>query len=186
MRIVGGEARSRQIYLPKKCRIRPTSDKIKETLFNILHDVEGKKFLDLFAGSGNVGIEALSRGATRVVFIEKNVVLAKAIEKNVESLGLGLRCEVLRNEMGRGIRELGERGEKFETLFADPPYETGLIKKTLKNLEDGKLLTSSSIIVVQHSKREALPESMSDHYVLQDQRIYGDTALSFLIIHSNE
>jgi 16S rRNA (guanine(966)-N(2))-methyltransferase RsmD len=186
MRIVGGEARNRQIYLPKKCRIRPTSDKIKETLFNILRDVEGKSFLDLFAGSGNVGIEALSRGAARVVFIERNVVLTNAIEKNVESLGLRLRCQMLKMEVGRGIRELGERGEKFDTLFADPPYETGLIKKTLKNLEDGRLFTGSSTIVVQHSKREALPESMSDHYVLQDQRIYGDTALSFLIIHSNE
>jgi len=186
MRIIGGTARSRQIYLPKKCRIRPTSDKIKETLFNILHDVQGENFLDLFAGSGSVGMEALSRGAARVVFIEKNVVLANAIKNNVENLGLRPQCEMLIMEVGRGIRELGEKREKFDTLFADPPYEKGLIKKTLKNLEDGRLFTGSSTIVVQHSKRETLPESMSDHYVLRDQRIYGDTALSFLIIHSNE
>jgi 16S rRNA (guanine(966)-N(2))-methyltransferase RsmD len=180
MRIIGGADKGRQIRVPKGYNARPTSDKTKETLFNILHCIEGKHFLDLFAGCGNVGIEALSRGAARAVFIEKKKVMANAIEININNLGYAHRCDVLKIDVARGIKELAARAEKFDVLFADPPYEKGLIQKTLQYLEDGRLCCREGVIVMQHSTRESLQEALLDSYVLDSQRKCGDTVLSFL------
>jgi 16S rRNA (guanine966-N2)-methyltransferase len=180
MRIIGGVAKGRRIHLPRGCNIRPTSDRTRETLFNILHPMEGKMFLDMFAGSGNVGFEALSRGAARAVFVEKNIALANAIRRNIEDFGFGERSEALAMELRRGIRELSARGETFDILFADPPYERGFIRKTLQYLEDGMLFSQEGFIVIQHSVRESLQQKEADQYILMDQRRSGDTTLSFL------
>jgi 16S rRNA (guanine966-N2)-methyltransferase len=180
MRIIGGEAKGRRIYLPRGSNIRPTSDRTKEALFNILQPIEGKIFLDMFAGSGNVGFEALSRGAARVVFVEKNTALANAIRKNIKDFGFNERSEVLTIELRRGIQELAAREETFDVLFADPPYERELVGKTLQCLEDGKLFSREGIIVIQHSVREILQETTNNQYTLTDQRRSGDTVLSFL------
>lgn len=180
MRIIGGEAKGRRIYLPRGSNIRPTSDRTKEALFNILQPIAGKIFLDMFAGSGNVGFEALSRGAARVVFVEKNIALANSIRKNIKDFGFSERSEALTIELRRGIQELTARGEKFDVLFADPPYERDLIGKTLQYLEDGRLFSREGIIVIQHSVRETLQETTSNQYTLTDQRRSGDTVLSFL------
>jgi len=180
MRIISGEARGRRFSLPKRSSIRPTSDRIKEALFNILHPLTGRVFLDIFAGSGNVGLEALSRRASRVVFIERNAILAGAIKKNVMEFGFRERCETLTMEVGRGIRELVARGERFDILFIDPPYERDLIEKTLQHLEDGALFLDDARIVIQHSAKETLPKTLSNRYILTDQRKYGYTRLSFL------
>jgi 16S rRNA (guanine(966)-N(2))-methyltransferase RsmD len=129
MRIIGGDAKGRRIHSPKRSKIRPTSDGIKESLFNILPEVSEKSFLDLFAGTGNVGIEALSRGASKVVFIEKNAVMANSIKRNLEEFGLSGKYEILTTEASKGIRQLQKRRERFDYLFADPPYEKGFIEK---------------------------------------------------------
>jgi 16S rRNA (guanine966-N2)-methyltransferase len=186
MRIISGEAGRRRFFLPKGCSIRPTSDRVKEALFNILHPVSGQSFLDLFAGSGNVGFEALSRGASRVVFVEQNVVLANAIRENLTAFGFRERCITLAMGVGRGIQELAVRGERFDILFADPPYEKKMIEETLLYLEDGKLLLDDAVIVLQHSVRETLPKSLSNRYILTDQRKYGYTGLSFLKLAAGE
>lgn len=186
MRIIGGEAKGRRIYLPKGCQLRPTSDRIKEALFNILHSMDGKIFLDLFAGSGSIGLEALSRGATRVVFIDNDWNMVNAIKKNVDNFGFHTRSAILTMEVGRAIQKLKVKGEKFDILFADPPYEKGLINKTLQYLEDGKLLTRHALTVIQHSIRETLPETLAEHDLLIDQRRSGDTTLSFLKLNPGE
>lgn len=180
MRIIGGTAKGRRIYLPKGCGIRPTSDRIKETLFNILQPIEGKAFLEVFAGSGNMGIEALSRGASRVVLIEKDFALAKAIRKNIDTFGFGEHSETLAMEVKRGVRLLCARGEQFDIVFADPPYEINLVEMTLQYLKDGRLLLPDGIIAIQHSMRETCPNTLADQYVLTAQRRCGDTTLSFL------
>lgn len=180
MRIIGGESKGRRLFLPKGCQIRPTSDRVKESLFNILYPVDGKSFLDLFAGSGNVGLEALSRGAAKVMFIEKDSNLANAIAKNRDDFGYSNIGEVIALEVESGIHKLCKKGEKFDILFADPPYETGYIKRTLQYLEDGRLVRIGGTIVIQHSIREIFQDTLSSHYIFTDQRIYGDTALSFL------
>lgn len=179
MRIIGGVVKGRRIYSPKKSTIRPTADIIKESLFNILYEVSGKTFLDLFAGSGNVGLEALSRGAGKVVFVEKSAVMVNAIKKNLGDLGFRDKYEILATEVAKGIRQIHKKGESFDLLFADPPYDKGHVEETLWHLSKGNIVSSGGIIIIQHSIRESLPIEGTDIFILTDQRRYGDTLISF-------
>jgi len=180
MRIIGGESRGRAIRLPGGCRIRPTADRVKEALFNILEPVEGKSFIDVFAGCGNVGLEALSRGARGSVFVEKDLRLIEAIRENLRLLGFEGRAEVIAADAEKGVRRLRKRGERFDILFADPPYEEGFLSVIIKCLEGAELLTENGIIILQHSLREPLKQSFTQALAVTDQRRYGDTLLSFL------
>lgn len=180
MRIIGGEARGRPIRLPVGCRIRPTADRVKESLFNILNPVEGAYFLDIYAGCGNVGLEALSRGARGSVFVEKDPRLADAIRENLRLLGYERQGEVIAAGAEQGLRRLGKRGERFDVLFADPPYDEDFLPEILGCLEGAELLAENGIIVLQHSVREDPKESITQTLVMTDQRRYGDTLLSFL------
>ena len=180
MRIIGGEARGRPIRLPGECRIRPTADRVKKSLFDILHPVTGKSFLDLFAGSGNVGLEALSRGARFSIFVERDVRLVEAIRKSLVQIGFSERAEVIAADAGRGLWHLVQKGTRFDILFADPPYDEGLARETLQWLGKGDVLTENGIVVLQHSVREKLEGSQAQVLVIADQRRYGDTILSFL------
>jgi 16S rRNA (guanine966-N2)-methyltransferase len=180
MRIIGGEARGRVVRLPAGSRIRPTADRVKESLFNILHSVEGSYFLDLFAGSGNVGLETLSRGARFSIFVERDVRLVEAIRKNLAQLGFSERAEVIAADAERGLGRLVQRKERFDIVFADPPYDEGLARETLQWLGKEDVLTENGIVVLQHSVREELEGSRVQALVMADQRRYGDTMLSFL------
>ena len=180
MRIIGGEARGRPIRLPAGCRIRPTADRVKESLFNILHTVEGAYFLDIYAGCGNVGLEALSRGARGSVFVEKDLRLVDAIRENLRLLGFEGQGEVIATGAEQGLRRLEKRGERFDILFADPPYDEGFLPEILMCLEGAELLAENGMIVLQHSVREDPKESLPQTLVMTDQRRYGDTLLSFL------
>jgi 16S rRNA (guanine966-N2)-methyltransferase len=180
MRIIGGEAKGRRIHVPRGCRIRPTADRVKESLFNILHPLEGASFLDMFAGCGNCGLEALSRGAGRAVFLEKEPRLVDVIRENIGLLGFQGRAEVIAADAEQGVRRLAKKAERFDILFADPPYETGFIPEIIKWLEGTDLLAENGIIVLQHSVREVLEGSCVQAMAVADQRRYGDTMLSFL------
>lgn len=179
MRIIGGDAKGRRIYSPKKNNIRPTSDGIKESLFNILHEVSGKAFLDLFAGCGNVGLEALSRGAAKVVFVEKNPVMVNAIKRNLLELGIDNKYQILETEAAKGIKKLRSKGEQFDFFFADPPYEKGFVREVFQYLGDGEMISSDGVVILQHSVREHIPGTLTGTFMLTDQRRYGDTHISF-------
>lgn len=179
MRIIGGDAKGRRIYSPKKNKIRPTSDGIKESLFNILQEVSGKSFLDLFAGCGNVGLEAISRGAAKVVFVEKNPVMVNAIKRNLLELGIQNKYQILETEAARGIKKLQGKSERFDFIFADPPYEKGFVREIFQNLGDGEMISSEGVLIFQHSVRENMPETLTGTFMLTDQRRYGDTLISF-------
>ena len=181
MRISGGEARGRRIGFPRGRRIRPTAERVKESLFAILPPVKDRSFLDLFAGSGCVGMEALSRGARFAAFVEKDARLTEAIRANLILLGFSGRTEVLTADAQRGLGRLAGRGEGFDILFADPPYDEGYLSETLRWLEKEDILAEGGIIVIQHSVREAFDPSIPRILELADQRRYGDTVLSFLI-----
>lgn len=183
MRIIAGEAKGRRLVLPKGFEVRPTSDKVKEALFNLLPSVKGKAFLDLYAGSGSVGLEALSRGAAIAVFVEKKARLADAIRKNLQTMGL-TAGEVLGMEARRGLTLLEDRGRTFDVIFADPPYERGLLKDIFKSIAKSRLASVDALIVLQHSIREDIQEA--DSFDLVDQRRYGDTILSFLKLKEKE
>lgn len=186
MRIIGGEAKNRRIYSPKGSHIRPTSDGIKESLFNMLQELSGKSFLDLFAGSGNVGLEALSRGAAKVVFVEKNAAMVSAIRRNLQELGFNDRYEIVAIEAAKGIRQLQKREERFDFLFADPPYERGFISEIFRCLDEGGLMSQDGLVIIQHSTREDLPGPNAGNFMLTNQRRYGDTFLSFFKIPEGE
>jgi len=186
MRIIGGKSKGRAIHLPGGCHIRPTTDRVKEALFNILGPLEGRFFLDIFAGCGNVGLEALSRGARGSVFVEKDLRLIEAIRENLRLLGFEGRAEVIAADAEKGVRRLRKRGERFDILFADPPYEEGFLSEIIKCLEGAELLTENGIIILQHSQREPLKQSFTQALAVTDQRRYGDTLLSFLIKRREE
>lgn len=180
MRIIGGEARGRPIRLPAGCRIRPTADRVKESLFNILNPIEGAYFVDIYAGCGNVGLEALSRGARGSVFLERDLRLVDAIRQNLRLLGFEGRGEVIAADAEQGLRRLGQRGERFDILFADPPYDKDFFPEILTCLEGTGLMAENGVIVLQHSVRENPEKSLPRALVITDQRRYGDTLLSFL------
>jgi 16S rRNA (guanine966-N2)-methyltransferase len=184
MRIIGGEARGRPIRIPGGCRIRPTSDRVKKSLFDILRPVEGKTFLDLFAGSGNVGLESLSRGALHAVFVERDLRLVEAIRKSLSEFAYGARAEVIAADAERGVGRLARQKRRFDLIFADPPYDEGLAIETLKWLDKGDLLTESGIAVLQHSIREPAEGLQIRTVEIMDERRYGDTMLSFLTTKS--
>lgn len=178
MRVTGGCARGRKIYAPKSDKIRVTSDRIRESLFDILPSMEGTLFLDVYAGAGSVGIEALSRGSAGVVFIEREPLHAGVLEKNLGLCGFEEKCEIMITSAQRGIRLLSDRRQRFDVIFADPPYDRGLARDlhTLPGIND--LIAERGILIVEHSFREEV--AVGDIFIPADQRRYGDTVLSFL------
>jgi len=182
MRIISGTSKGRKLVTPKKYSVRPTSDRVKESLFNILgSEVEGKVVLDLFAGTGNLGIEALSRGAKWVIFVEKGRQALRLIQTNLKQFGLEDRSEILPKDVNRAIGILKQRGECFDLILMDPPYEKGLIQRTLMKLNSHQIYHRDSILVIEHNRREPLPHILNGWSLVRQQKI-GDTLLSFLTV----
>jgi 16S rRNA (guanine(966)-N(2))-methyltransferase RsmD len=153
---------------------------VKESIFNILQDeMEGKVVLDLFAGTGNLGIEALSRGAKRAIFVEMGRQALRLIQRNLTQFGLEERSEILPKEVSRAIGILKQRGECFDLILMDPPYEKGLIQNTLMKLDSHQIYHEDSILVIEHNRREPLPHVLGRWNLIRQRRI-GDTVISFL------
>jgi len=179
MRVIGGNARGRRLKVPKGQAVRPTPNRVKEALFNILpHDLSGIKLLDLFAGTGNVSIEAISRGAAKAILIDSSEKSGKVIGENLRNLGFTDRAHVRIAPVSRALRSLARQGESFDMIFLDPPYEHNLINACLEAIARSNLLRASGTLVIEHSAREQ-PEVEYDSLILKDQRKYGDTWLSF-------
>ena len=163
MRVISGSLKGKIIQRPKN--IRPTQDKVRKALFDILGDIQDLAFLDLYAGSGAVGLEALSQGVSRVVFVEKDGRCIKTIKQNITAAGLtgksvsGLaRFQVMGLDVSRALRQLDKRGEKFDIIFLDPPYYQDFAKKTLKILSRYDIVSPNGWIICQHFKKDSLPE----------------------------
>lgn len=174
MRIIGGEARGRRIKSPPG-RVRPTSDRVREALFSILRNrIEGSFFLDLFAGSGAVGLEALSRGASQVVFVEDNPARAKAIRSHVGEFGWTERATISRL---RADRFLDSTTRSFDTVFVDPPYHTGQMEAIIPHLLSSMALGPGTLLVLEHPT--SVPVELVDKQLQYVKTyIYGDTTLS--------
>ena len=141
MRIIAGEAKNRIIKTRKGFDTRPTLESVKESLFSIITPyIEGSVFLDLFSGSGSISLEAISRGAKRVVMIEKDGEALKYIIENIDNLGFSDRCRAYKNDVIRAIEILGRKNEKFDIIFMDPPYQDNVTKKVLKAIEQVGML----------------------------------------------
>ncbi len=176
MRIIAGEYKSRLLKVPKG--IRPTEDRVRKALFDILGDVSGLSFLELFAGSGSVGFEALSLGAAGAVFVESQSQASLAIEANIISLGCQGRVKVIRQDAFRAVENLAQKGQKFDLIFFDPPYYQGLAEKILQTLGEYDILHLSGYVIIQHFKKDLVAEK-AGKLALWRQNRYGDTILSF-------
>jgi 16S rRNA (guanine966-N2)-methyltransferase len=190
VRISAGKYAGRTVAPPKGPRIRPTQDYVRQALFNILGPrVEGAPVLDLFAGSGALGIEALSRGAAHVTFVDRSGFCVAAIEANLKKLtsvpGTGtwyLVSTLLKADTLSAVRKLAVRRQTFDLVLLDPPYGGDLARKTLIALCQGAIVSQSGWVVVESAKRDPLPpafEESGSRLVLQRVEKYGDTTLTF-------
>ena len=179
MRIVGGSLRGRRLQSPKGQSIRPTTDRNRETLFNILSHRFGEQLqgrvLDIFAGTGALGLEALSRGAASVVFVEKSSQGAALIQEHIQSFGVEETASLLRRDATRPGKP--ENGHQFDLVFADPPYGKTLGEKAIAALAQNDWLTPHAIVVLEE-KKGALPDDLVG-FELQDQRNFGETDIGF-------
>jgi 16S rRNA (guanine(966)-N(2))-methyltransferase RsmD len=184
LRIQSGSARGRRLKsVPKTMNVRPILARIRKSLFDILRPrLAGSLFLDLYAGTGTVGLEALSSGAQRVVFVDADRACCRVIQKNAETLGFADRAEVYTLDISRGLKGLG--GRKFDLIFMGPPYKTddkkplALTVPTLQSIEQAGLLAPSGIVVGQHHDKEKL-DGLSPRWETFRENTYGDSVLSF-------
>ena len=179
MRIIGGTARGRRLKAPKGSAIRPTADRVREALFNILpRDLSGQRVLDLFAGSGSLSLEALSRGAASALLVDDSAEAAGLIRRNLETLGFADRARIWSQPVGKALSRLTAEGAAYDAIFLDPPYDHGWVEKALTMISRGRVLEAGGIAVAEHSMRERIEERYGE-LTRRDRRRYGDTVLSF-------
>ncbi len=175
MRVTGGIGRGRRLKVPSGSRVRPTSDKVKQALFNILGDrVTGAAFLDLYAGAGGIGIEALSRGAGRVVFVDSSQSSLAVIKQNIERTGLGERAQVVPAEAKAFLRKTSG---SFDIIFLDPPYAEDL-RPLLDLIAGSGMMKPGGVVIAEHFKKQPSPERAGSLTLYREAR-YGDTVLAF-------
>ncbi|MGB9903356.1 MAG: 16S rRNA (guanine(966)-N(2))-methyltransferase RsmD [Desulfotomaculales bacterium] len=179
IRVSAGNLKGRRLKTPVNWTGRPTTEMVKGALFNILAPVlEGSRFLDLFAGCGNVGIEALSRGARTVFFVEKDPRAVKVIAENLRILSLSAFARVMRDDVFVAVKKLGRKGERFEVIFLDPPYGRHMEVPVMEAIAKSGLLQPEGVLIAESTKREVLPFRING-LVLVRQEKYGDTMLTF-------
>lgn len=180
VRVTAGTAKGHKLQVPRGLTVRPTPDRAKEALFSIIGDrVVGCHFLDLYAGSGAIGIEALSRGAAEVVFAEKRASIARIIERNLARTGLGGRARVVVADAAQTLGKMGEEPTIFDIIFADPPYNDENAPRILQVLGTKDLLDENGLIVWEHATAASIPANIGKLVSVKEVR-YGDTAFAFL------
>ena len=172
MRVITGSARGRRLKTPENYDIRPTTDNVKEAVFNIIQfDVEGRRVLDLFAGTGQLGIEALSRGAAEAVFVDRDREAVKIVKENLKTCSLQA---VVRQEDALGALR---REEKFDLIFVDPPYDAGLYGPVLETIKSVDKLTDGGIIICEARRDEPLP-NLEEPYGKRKEYRYGKVKIA--------
>lgn len=184
VRILGGKLKGRNVAGSKKIltsdsdELRPTSSKVRESIFNILRtEIEDANFLDLYAGTGAVGIEALSRGAANVVFVEKSEVLSGTIEDHMRRLGQEDKTRVVRQTAEAFLIKASEKNPNFDIIFIDPPYASEEVGKVLPLIAEPGIMKNGGTILVEHSSRKILPEEITGIRKIKTYR-YGDTTVT--------
>lgn len=180
IRIIAGRAKGRRLQTPPGALARPTAARVRQTLFDILAPrLPGCRFLDACAGSGGIGLEALSRGAARVVLVESGAAAIQAIQQNARLLaGAGGDVQVLRQDARIALPALAERGHRFDVIYLDPPYASDLYEALLEAVSKSGLLADGGVLVVEHFKKRALPETIGRLAVARSVRV-GDHVLGF-------
>lgn len=177
MRVIAGIAKGHKLKAPRGLRVRPPLDRIKESLFNILGDrVQGARVLDLYAGSGSLGIEALSRGSEAATFVDSNMAAIQAIRENLVKTGLRDEVRVLRDRVTAAVRKLAREGQGFDLIFLDPPFKISLIElNTVFKSLAGDLVKEKGTVVLRLSTRRVPLEPPG--FQVETNRVYGDSRL---------
>jgi len=180
LRIIGGALKGKKLYSVRDTSIRPTADRLRESIFNILSQrVLDAVVLDLFAGTGALGIEALSRGAESAVFVDNRKGALSVLRRNIDSCMLDQKANIVKWNIRQNLNCIRSKKQNFDLIFLDPPYDKNLIKPTLFNLDKSHSLKDGACIVVEHSLFELIPTDLLA-FDLLDQRKYGKTLVSFL------
>jgi len=180
-RVIGGSGKGRRLQMPRGDATRPTGARVRQTLFDVLGQrVPGARFLDLFAGSGAVGVEALSRGAARAVFVEQRREAVAAIRGNLEALGAGeATYRVMRRDALQAITDLARAGDTFDLVFLDPPYSGDDYDAALRRLDETSLVAPGGWVIAEHFHKRALPETIGRLHAVRSVRV-GDHLLTLL------
>lgn len=179
MKITGGKVKNKSLAHLKGTDIRPTSDRVREAVFDLIgQELADRNVLDLFAGTGSLGLEALSRGAAAALFVDRSLKAVHLIQKNVELCGFGNCTRVLRRDLRKGFPKSHPFFQGiFHLVFMDPPYREGLIPVVMMNLSHSVFLVPGSLLVTESSKDEG-PVAETGHFIMRDTRSYGDTRIT--------
>jgi 16S rRNA (guanine966-N2)-methyltransferase len=179
MRVSGGAIRGFRLRSLRGAVLRPTAEKVKEAIFNVLGPkVIGANVADIFAGTGNIGIEALSRGAAHVLFVERHLPSVRLLKNNLTTCGLTHKALVYTMDASGFLRRAARQSMMFDILYADPPYHTPVAERFLRQLGKSDIMSESGIVVIEHFQKKSLPDKTGCLSVLKRYR-YGDTLLSF-------
>lgn len=179
MRVISGKARGLKLNTPKNEDVRPTTDRVKESLFNIINGyiIDGD-VLDLFAGTGSLGIECLSRGANKCVFVDVNKTSIDIVKSNIKKARVEDNAEILNIDYKSAIERVKNKNYKFDIIFMDPPYYENMFIDALKKIDESDILKDDGIIVVEHDTKQKFPESIGK--LIKDRsKKYGNTTLTF-------
>jgi len=177
LRVTGGRLGGRRFRAPGG-GVRPTADRVRESLFARLGDLSGKAVLDLYAGSGALGLEAVSRGAAAVVFVERSARIAGVLRRNLADLGVGAEVRVVAADASAAVRRLGAQGARFDLVLLDPPYAGDQIRRALTALAEAEVVAAQGMVVAEHARRHPVPEVSG--WVELDARSYGETRMTQL------
>jgi len=179
MKIIAGKNRGNKLKSLKGLSIRPTSQKVREALFDIIGtSIQEACFLDLFAGTGAVGIEALSRGAKKVIFVEKELKCIKIIQENLEKTKNNQNAIVYKLDFLSGLKILAKKNYLLDYIFLDPPYNMNIVNISLSEISKLPILNKNSVVIAQHYKREIVNDKLNNLKLFK-QKIYGECCLSF-------
>ena len=179
LRVISGKARGLKLNTPKNEDVRPTTDRVKESLFNIINfNIMDSNVLDLFAGTGSLGIECLSRGASKCVFVDNSKESMAIVKSNIKKARVENESITMNIDFKGAILNLGNKGEKFDIIFMDPPYYKNMFEDALSMVDQNNLLQEDGIIVVEHDTNDKFPESIGRLYKSRDKK-YGKTTLTF-------
>ncbi|WP_138751630.1 16S rRNA (guanine(966)-N(2))-methyltransferase RsmD [Paenibacillus sinopodophylli] len=186
MRVIAGEAKGRTLKAVPGTNTRPTTDKVKEAIFSMIGPYfDGGMALDLFAGTGGLGIEAWSRGVEHTVFVDRERISIDIIRQNVETAKMGSAAEIYKNDAERALKALAKRGLRFRLVFLDPPYKMVTMDNLMSELAASGLLEPEAIIVIEHDASHLYPEQMEQFEQFKHAK-YGDTAVSIYQYNSLE
>ena len=179
MRIITGIAKGRKIKAPFGMDTRPTLDRVKESVFDILSGkISGKKILDLFAGTGNLGLESISRGALSCIFVESSRDTYKILEDNVTSLGFGDKSILYNKDSFTSLKLFHNNNIAFDVIFLDPPYGKGYVEKSLNIIDKLNLLNDNAIIVCEYDEKDLIPDTIGNIKAYRTEK-YGRVKISF-------